>query len=395
MSELVQETFLASIADNLADTFFTDGATSTKNVMTPTVDDTKEGEQGPTKVIKNDGIKSPEHSISADDLIGDLLERPNEDDLIPSGPTAKVKELKTETSEEDYTFLVEKGILAGFEDDSPIKSKEDLEKLIEGNKKAWVEEATAKVVEEQLDSLPDEVKLIVDYAKNGGQDFKTLFTLMSQNHELRSYDIEKPEDQRAIVRNYYTAQGWTEDEVEEEVINLVESEKLGSQASKLKPKLDKMNADLIAEQTELQEKREAQKKQMSQFMTRNVVETVQKGQLGDIKLSKEEQQDIYNALVKEQYQSLGGKTNRLGALLDKIQYIEPNYELLAKVTMYLSDPVGFEKKLREAVKTEVTAQTVKKIKIDQNKQKIGSNYNPEKDTKKLPKLGAGFINPYE
>lgn len=402
MSESVQETFLASVADNIADTFFGDSRNviSPSDVKTDVLDKTKEVQEVPKKQepLKNEGIKNLNVSLSAEDLVGDLLEKPapEEPEYLKSTETvpAQPKE-KPILPHQDYAFLVEKGVLAGFEDDSPVKTKDDLEKLIMGNKEMWQQEAKDQAVKDEFGTLPDQIKLLIDYAKNGGQDFQTVFGLLAQNQQVRNYDPEKAEDQRAIIRDYYSTQGWTEDEIEEEIISLVEGEKLKSQSNKLKPKLDKMNQTFLDEQTEQQKVIAEQKKKADQFFVNTVVETLEKGKVGEIKLSKEDQQDIYRALVSETYQSFGRKTNRLGALLDKIQYVEPDYDLLAEVTMLLSDKAAYHKKIRDAVNTEVSAQTVKKIKIDQNKQKINSNYNAEKDTEKLPKLRSGFINPFE
>lgn len=397
MSESVQETFLASVADNVADNFFGDS----RNVITPSEvkeEVTKEVTKETAPKISNEGVKHLDMNMSAEDLVGEILEKPVDDLEEQIGRTEKtesgepVKPVKTLA---DYEFLVKDGVLAGFEDDSQIETKEDLKKLIQGNKDAWQQEAKEQAIKDEFDGLPDTVKFVLEYAKNGGQDFQTLFQLMSKDQEIKTYDVEKAQDQRDIVRNYYAAQGWTADEIEEEIVSLVEGEKLKSHATKLKPKLDKMTQDAVDEQAQQQKYISEQKEKADQFFVKTVVDTLNQGKLGDLKLSKKDQQDIYQALITESYESFGRKTNRLGALLDKIQYVQPDYELLAKVTMYLSDPKAFEQKIRDAANTEVTAQTIKKIKIDQNKQKIGSNYNAEKDTKALPKLRSGFINPFE
>lgn len=393
MAEQVQETVLTSITDNLADSFF-EGAASSNNVITP--EPTKEStpaEPTPTPAPnKIGGIGQPFGSVTADDLIGDLLDKPVDeivDQVIPQKPT---KEEAAPVDNSDFSFLVDDGVLAGFEDDTPVKSKKDLVDLIKGNKEYWTTEAKEAALKELSDSLPEEVKFVLDYAKKGGDDFKSVFKILSQSEEIKAYDLEKAEDQRAIVRDYYATQGWTEDEIEEEIVNLSEKpERLKNLSQKVKPKLDQLNNEAKEEKAREQAYIEQQQEKARQFYQKNIVDTLKKGQLGELKLNKEEQEDIYSALVKEKYQSIGGVTNRLGALLDKIQYVEPNYELLAKVTMYLSDPVAFEQKMKEQVTTGVTAEQVKRIKTEQEKQKIGSAHNPEKDQKRLPKLKTSFF----
>lgn len=390
---MAEETILASIADNAAQSFF-EGSASSQNVITPEKTEVKAEEKAETKVeTKLEGIGSPFNNVSANDLIGDLLEK-TEDLVQKETETVQTHEEKPVTVKSDvsYDFLVEKGVLSGFEDDSSVKTAEDLENLIKGNKDQWVNEAKKEGEASITAGLPEEIKFLVDYAKKGGNDFQSIFKLFSQSEEVRTYDLEKPEGQRSVIRSYYATQGWTEDEIEEEIVNLADNpDRLKSQAGKLKPKLDQHNKEALDEKQKEQDYIDSQRKQARQIFQDSVVGTLKKGQLGDLKLTKEEQDDIYSALVKEQYQSLGGATNRLGALLDKIQYIEPNYELLAEVTWLLSDPTGFKKKIRDQVTTDVTVEQVKKIKTEQQKQKIGSAHNPEAETKKIPKLKQSFF----
>lgn len=398
MSEQLQDTFMSSVADNLAESFFEGGATS-QNIITPASKD-EDGKVTPEKVdISTNNIKSPVTTINADDIIGDLLKKPANVEEIIDGQSKESKETvnqDTNTTVKDFDFLVKDGILNPYEDDTPIKTPEDLKNLINANKKFWMEEAKAEALKEDAENYPEEIKILLEYARSGGNDFKSFFKLLGQSEDIKTYDLEDPNDQRAIIRNYYNTQGWTESEIEDEILNLAENpERQKNQAAKLKPKLDKINKDALDEKKEKQKEIEVQQEKARQFFVKNVVDTLKKGSLGDLKLTKEEQKDIYSALIEERYQSFGGVTNRLGALLDQIQYVKPNYELLTKVTMYLSDPEGFEKKLKEKITTDVTATQVKKIKVEQQKTKIASEHNPEKETKILPKLNFGFVNPFE
>lgn len=390
MSDQIQDTVLNSITDNVADSFFEGGASS-KNIITPE-EKTAVPEKKPEEAIKNMGFL-PETKLSAADLIGDLLEKPAQAVTDHVAKTT-VEPEKVEKKEDDYSFLIEKGLLAGFEDDSPIKTKEDLETLIKGNKEQWISEARAEAVKQEVERLPEAVKFVLEYAKSGGQDLRSIFKILSQDEESRSYDTSQVQDQKDLIRKYYSTQGWNDDEIEEELINLVETKRIEAKAIQFKPKLEQINTTRKDEALKQQKLIEEDQLKARKFFTQNVVDTLKKGKIGDINLTKEEQADVYNALVREQYQSFSGQTNRLGALLDRIQYVEPNYELLAEVTLLLSNPAEYKKKIRDEVKTEVTADTVKKIKIEQNKQKINSEHNPEKENKKMPKLSSNFINPF-
>lgn len=396
MAEKAPDTVLNSITDNVADSFFEGGASS-KNVITPEEKVVEPKEQKKEPIIKN-AIFLAEPKINASDLIGDLLERPNVTvtDQVTKTTLEPEKVETPDKGDNAYGFLIEKGVLAGFEDDSPIKTQEDLENLIKGNKEQWVSQAKEEAIKEELGRLPEEIKFLVEFAKSGGnnEDLKSIFQLLSQSQEFKSFDTNKVEDQKSLIRAYYSTQSWTDDEIEEELINLVETKRLQSQSEKIKPKLETINNTQLERKKEQRKLVEQQQEEARQFFTQNVVDTLKKGKLGDLALTKDEQADIYNALVRERYESYSGVTNRLGALLDKIQYVEPNYELLSEVTFLLSNPTEYKKKIRAQENTSVSAETVKKIKIEQSKAKINSEHNPEKENKKMPKLGTSFINPF-
>lgn len=397
MPENVNDTVLNSITDNLVDSFF-DGAGSSANVITPepktetSIDEKVEGKKEEEKSNNLDNFGSGD-TFKAEDLLGDMLETPTEP--VIDLPNKKVEhQPNPKTPELDFNFVVEDGILAGFEDDTPIKTKEDLSKLITANKEYWMTEARTKAIEEERSTLPEEVKFVLEYAKKGGDDFKTIFKLLSQTEEVRSYDISKEIDQKSVIRDYYDALGWTDEEIEEEIITLHENKRLEATAKKFQPKVASLRAQELEQKKQEQDLIDEQRGKARRFFEDNVINTLKGGKIGDLKLSKDEQLDMYNALVKEQYQSFNGPTNRLGALLDRIQYVKPDYEHLMEVAMLLSNRDGFKKKIREQITTDVTAEQVKKIKTEQQQKKIGSAHSVEKDTKKLPKLGPNFINPF-
>lgn len=388
-----EQTSLNSIADNLAERFF-DGSGSSENVITPPTD--KEESQTPGTTEENlDTFNNRGENfegISAKDLIGDRLLEETETTQEPeTSIDGSLESPKSAETPANFNALIEDQILFPFDDDSEIKTIDDLKEIIKANKEEWVKEAKEAAINEDREALPEEVKFVLEYAKTGGNDLKSVFKLLSQSREVKEYDIDSTNDQKEIVRAYHMEQGWSEEETEEELVNLVNSNRLEAYAKKIKPKLDRSIQDRIEQEREIQKRAVERQENARKFFVDNVVTTLKKGKLGDIQLTKEDQTDIYNALVVEQYQGINGRTNRLGALLDKIQFIEPDYEHLAEVVMHLSDREGFKKKLLDQINTQVTAENVRKIKIDQQKAKIGSKEPIEQKTKKLPKLGIDFL----
>jgi hypothetical protein len=62
----------------------------------------------------------------------------------------------------------------------------------------------------------------------------------------------------------------------------------------------------------------------------------------------------------------GKKTNLLGHLLEKYQFVEPNYGLIAEAAWLLSDPDGYRNKVQEIGKNKAVEKTVRQLKTEQS-----------------------------
>lgn len=412
MSEKIQETVLSNLADDLAGSFF-EGSGSSSNIILPTeepkaTDNTTDSTKQPKPALDKP-LENPEFDIAGIDLLDGLLTDTGiidtdvaaddsntdaaDDKRGPGRPRKNDGELGFEVE-----ALFEDELLFPFEDESPVKSVKDLKELIKGNLEEARNKAKTESLEEYKNNLPPAVKYILDYTENGGDDIESLLKNIGQARQIDDLDIEQPSDQKEIIRQYLGMTGWSPTEIEEEIESLLDisPDKLKSYASKLKPKLDRQQEEALNYKLEQAKQFKAQQEQARQFYVSNVVDTLKKGSLGDIKLTKEEQRDIYSALIEERYQSVNGsQTNRLGALLDKIQFSDkPDYALLAEITLLASDPVAYRAKVREQIKKEVTAETVKTIKGQQGLKKAGSTVEQPNNNKTIKRLGSGFVNPF-
>ena len=100
-----------------------------------------------------------------------------------------------------------------------------------------------------------------------------------------------------------------------------------------------------------------------------------------LKLDKKTQAQLYSGLVQPQYPSISGKpTNLLGHLLEKYQFVEPNYPLIAEALWLLSDPDGYRNELKKQGKTAAVEQTVRQLKTEQSRKNI-STYQEEDEPK--------------
>jgi hypothetical protein len=127
-----------------------------------------------------------------------------------------------------------------------------------------------------------------------------------------------------------------------------------------------MQEEVVAQKLQEQELRRRQQENASRKYAHNVYETLKDGQLGEIKLDKKTQNMLFAGLVEPNYPSVSGRnTNLLGHLLEKYQFVEPNYALISEALWLLSDPDGYKSKIMEKGSQKAVEATVRKLKIEQ------------------------------
>ena len=300
-----------------------------------------------------------------------------------------------------FSNLIKKEKVFGFDDEKSMDdyTSKDWEELIEAN----IEEAKRQVRRETpkqfFEALPNELKVAAKYVADGGTDLKGLFRTLAYVEESRDLDVAKAGDQEAIITEYLSATGYgTAEEIQEEIEVWKDLGKLEQQASKFKPKLDKMQEKIVAKKLQEQEMKKKQQDQASKQYMHNVYETLKGGSIGDLKLDKKTQSMLYNGLVQPAYPSVSGKnTNLLGHLLEKYQFVEPNYNLITEALWLLSDPNGYKTKVMQKGAQKSIEKTVRKLKTEQSEAGGRSLGVPTKEapiakkqTKKIPRSGNFF-----
>jgi len=275
-----------------------------------------------------------------------------------------------------FNKLIEKDKIIPFDDDKSLEdySMKDWEELIEANLQERANKVRRETPKQFFESLPNELQIAARYVAEGGTDMKGLFQTLAQVEETRELDIDKERDQEMIIKDYLSATGYgTIDEIEEEIELWKDLGKLQQQAKKFKPKLDKMQEQVVARKLQEQEMKRKQQEQASQQYMSNVYETLKDGKLGDIKVDKKTQAMLYNGLVQPNFPSVSGRnTNLLGHLLEKYQFVEPNYTLISEALWLLSDPQGYKAKIMEKGAQKSIESTVRKLKTEQSSRKTSS-----------------------
>jgi hypothetical protein len=345
---------------------------------------------------ENEGDEKETASI--DDVIGevdpdgDFRKKEEADDKPKSGRPKVDKSGMAEL----INKLIDAGKLVPFEDDKPMEdyTLKDYEELMDANFAEIENKVRQETPVEFFESLPEELQYAAKYVADGGQDLKGLFKVLAQAEEVRELDPTSERDQEQIVREYLRATNFgTAEDIEEEIDGWRDRGDLQSKANKFKPKLDKMQESVVVQKLAKQEQMKRQQHAASEAYMQNVYNTVAAADLNGIKLDKRTQNMIYTGLVQPSYPSILGKqTNLLGHLLEKYQYVEPNYNKIAKVLWLLADEEGYESKVKEQGKTAQVEKTVRQLKTEQAKLATSSPVVEKEETtqRKIPRNGNFF-----
>lgn len=365
------------------------------------LDDEDEDEDDDEGDTKADAKKAAPTAADVASLVDDFAKADDDDD--DSAPAGKAGRPKTEKSSL-VNFLkkrIESKEMFAFDDFDEEKQtldeylgtlgEKDVEELWQANIDTMKKEVAAKTPQEFFEALPEELQHAARYVMNGGQDMKSMFRALAQVEEVRELDPTQDTDQEQIVRQYLVTTGYGDGDqelIEDEIQTWKDLGKLETKAKQFKPKLDKMQEEQVTAQIAQQERRKEQQEEAAQAYMSNVFEALRPGEINGLKLDKKTQATLYNGLVNPEYPSISGRgTNMLGHLLEKYQYVEPNYPLIAEALWLLSNPDEYRDSLKKQGGNQATEKTVRQLKTEQSK-KIGSTNTFDDDApsgRKLPR----------
>lgn len=261
--------------------------------------------------------------------------------------------------------------------------EKDVEELWQANVDNLKQEVASKTPAEFFQSLPEELQYAAKYVADGGSDLKGLFAALAQVEAVREMDPRDDNDQEFIVRQYLQASNFgTAEEIEEEVTTWKDLGVLEKKAKQFKPKLDSMHEQIVQSQLAEQEYKKQQQEQAADAYMQNVFEALRPAEINGLKLDKKTQAQLYSGLVQPQYPSISGKpTNQLGHLLEKYQFVEPNYPLIAEALWLLSNPVDYRESLRKQGKNAAVEQTVRQLKTEQSRKYASTHEEEEEQTR--------------
>ena len=280
--------------------------------------------------------------------------------------------------------MIEEGSLFAFDDDKDLEdyTTKDFRELFEANFQEKERKIKEDVPKEFFNALPDELKTAAKYVADGGQDLKGLFRTLAQVEEVFELDPDDENHQAEIARQYLWATNFgTPEEIEAEIEDWADIDKLGQKAKQFKPKLDRMQEEIVSRKLAEQETKKEQQVQAARQYTDNVYNVLSVGELDGVKLDKKTQNMLYSGLVQPSYPSISGKpTNMLGHLLEKYQFVEPRHDLIAEALWLLADPEGYKSKIKDQGTKAATEKTVRMLKTEEAKKISSSVSNDEKAT---------------
>ncbi len=362
------------------------------NVMLPTEEETEK----PTNVLATEKPFDTEFidkpaTTETENAEQDIAEQTEEaiaelDDLISQEESAENKgrpRLDKSGLADLAHKMIEEGSLMPFDDDKHMDdyTAKDFRELFEANFKQREDKIRQDTPKEFFNSLPQELQIAAKYVADGGTDMKGLFRTLAHVEEVIQLDPSNEQHQAEIARQYLTATNFgSPEEIQEEVDTWRDIEKLEKKALQFKPKLDRMQEEIVARQLAQQEEMKNQQQTAARAYMDDVYNTLSVGKLGDVQLDKKTQGLLYTGLVQPSYPSISGKpTNLLGHLLEKYQYVEPRHDLIAEALWLLADPTGYKAKIKSQGGKAATEKTVRMLKTESSR-KITSSVTPEPKT---------------
>jgi hypothetical protein len=323
---------------------------------------------------------TPEKKVEVEEAINEL------NDLITqeeeTGNKGRPKVDKSGLSELAHK-MIEEGTLIPFDDDKPLEeyTTKDFRELFEANFQERENKIRQDTPREFFEALPEELQYAAKYVADGGTDLKGLFRTLAQVEEIRQLDPTDEYDQAEIARQYLHATRFgTAEEIEAEIEDWSDMGKLEQKANQFKPKLDKMQESVIAQQLANQEQKKNQQAQAAKIYTESVYNTLSASELSGIKLDRKTQSLLYSGLVQPSYPSISGKpTNLLGHLLEKYQFVEPRHDLIAEALWLLADPDGYKTKIKDQGGKAAVEKTVRQLKTEEARKITSSNMEEQEE----------------
>lgn len=324
-----------------------------------------------------------------EEIIDELDDTDDDEDDEPKPNKQGRNKLDKEGMSQLVNSLIKDGVILPFDDDKPMEeyTMDDYKELIQMNFQNKEEEIKQNTPKEFFEALPPELQYAAKYVMDGGTDMQGLFRTLATSQEVKQLSVDTEDGQESIIRNFLRSTNFgTDDEIEEQIDSWKDLDKLEDKAKQFKPKLDKMQEQVVQRQLAEQEERKRQREEASKQYADSIYNVLEKGQLNELKLNNKVQNMLYSGLIQPNYQSISGQpTNMFGHLIEKYQFVEPNHELIAEALWLLADPEGYRGEIKKGASNAAAEEAARKLKLEQaNKSGGGSSDEPDDNKNRKP-----------
>jgi hypothetical protein len=296
--------------------------------------------------------------------------------------------------------LVEEEVLSGYANDKdeiePVRTIEEAKALIIENLKLKETKTEEDVWKAKIKSYSPQIQALLHYAEQGGQDISTLMGAIAQAEEASDLTLENEEGQTEIIRQTLKLKGFDDDEIKDQIDTLKDVNKLKSKAEKFLPELTKMQEKRVEMILQEQESRRKEAEDASRIYLTTVQNTLNKDKVGALSLQRQDKAKIFEALAVPKYRSLNGTpVNGFIKSLEEMQFGKnADYDHFTNIVHFAVDKEGFINKLKEELKAELTATTIKKLKTSKSTSANAQDEETSNPQKKNVITRDKFRNPY-
>jgi hypothetical protein len=243
--------------------------------------------------------------------------------IVEEAPEVIIPEESTEIGDSASiaNWLQEQSLLEHVPDDVDLENfdKEALAKTLKFNQdvlaKSYYEKGATDRTNQIIDKLPDAAKKILSYGLEhpNADDADILNYLGSLNSSNRIVKLNPEKDAELIVREYYRADEWKQEDIDDKIIELVSANSLVKEATRVKPRLDQKAASIVKEQEDQLKAIQDYELGMQNSLKEKITPLIQAGKIDELPLSQEDVSFLYNAITNNDTAvSIGGKKITMG-----------------------------------------------------------------------------------
>lgn len=352
-----------------------DGAPDTDPVEVPVITDEMTDEEKAAAEAKIAEIEDAKPKETFDDLV-DKIDEEEDGEGDGKGKPGRPSLDKGGMAQLAQS-LIDDGTILPFDEDKDLAdyTEADFKELFKVNLDQVEQKVQAETPKQFFDALPEELQYAAKYVADGGKDLKGLFKALATSEENKAISTDTERGQEAIARQFLEVSGFgTTEEIQEEIDSWKDLGRLEQKATQFKPKLDKMQDQVLQQKIREQEVKKKQQEESSMQYADSIYNTLSEGDLGGLKMSNKVQNMLYQGLIQPNYQSVdGSQTNLFGHLIEKHQFVEPNHGLIAEALWLLADPEGYKSEISKGTKTEVAKETARMLKTEQAQKNAGGS----------------------